>query len=184
MALEYERMRNDRLSETNLCVGSIARNCGNTYGVAGSLLYFGEHDHIGTTVCTVGMASAEGRQIVIQLLLYLACSLGTCHVVPLMVTPEAMAIATCESGNTVDFGTYSIMARNHQTQDGGIWQFNDATYQWLNGYDHAELDSPKNQYDTFVYLWRGGSGWRHWASSKSCWDKWLVINDDDKAVMR
>ena len=63
MALEYERMRDDRFSETNLCVGSIARNCGNTYGVAGSLLYFGVYDHTSTAVCTVGMAPAEGWQV-------------------------------------------------------------------------------------------------------------------------
>ena len=47
-----------------------------------------------------------------------------------------------------------------------------------------ELDTPQNQYDTFVYLWDDGAGWRHWAASKPCWDKWLRINDEDKAVWR
>ena len=120
----------------------------------------------------------------IELLVYLACTLGTCHVEALMVTPEAVAVATCESGDTVDLGTYSMTARNHRTGDGGAWQFNDATYVWLNGYDHAELDTPQNQYDTFVYLWDDGAGWRHWAASKPCWTQWLRIGSDDKAVWR
>jgi hypothetical protein len=37
----------------------------------------------------------------IELMLYLACTLGSCHVAPLMVTPEAVAVASCESGDTV-----------------------------------------------------------------------------------
>lgn len=119
----------------------------------------------------------------IELMFYLACSLGSCHVAPLMVTPEAVAIATCESGDTVTFGSYEVHARSH-TNDGGIWQFNDATYVWLNGYANAELDTPQNQYDTFVYLWDDGAGWRHWASSKPCWTKWLRIDSTGRAVMR
>ena len=119
----------------------------------------------------------------ITLLVYLACSLGTCTTTPLVITPEAMAIATCESGNTVTLGSYELHARS-ATHDGGIWQFNDKTYTWLNGYDHAELDSPGNQYDTFVYLWNNGRGWRHWSSSKACWQQWLYIDADDKAVMK
>jgi len=119
----------------------------------------------------------------IELMLYLACNLGSCHVAPLMVTPEAVAIATCESGDTVTFGSYDVHARS-ATNDGGIWQFNDATYVWLNGYDHAELDTVQNQYDTFVYLWDNGAGWRHWAASKPCWTKWLRIDSTGKAVMR
>jgi len=120
----------------------------------------------------------------IELMLYLACALGSCHVAPLMVTPAAVAVASCESGDTVTLGSYSMTARNSVTGDGGAWQFNDATYVWLNGYDHAELDTPQNQYDTFVYLWDDGAGWRHWASSKPCWTKWLRIDSTGKAVMR
>ena len=78
----------------------------------------------------------------IELLLYLACTLGTCHVEPLMVTPEAVAVAACESGDTVTLGTYEVHARS-ATNDGGIWQFNDATYTWLNGYANAELDTQR-----------------------------------------
>jgi hypothetical protein len=119
----------------------------------------------------------------IEILVYLSCTLGSCHVEALMVTPEAVAIAACESGDTVTLGSYELHARSH-TNDGGIWQFNDATYQWMNGYTNAEVDSPKNQYDSFVWLWRDGKGWRHWTASKPCWDKWLVVGDDDRAVMR
>jgi hypothetical protein len=120
----------------------------------------------------------------IEILIYLACSLGHCVPTPLTVTPEALAIAACESGDTVTLGSFSFNARNRTTHDGGAWQFNDKTYLWMNGYTNAEVDSPKNQYDSFVWLWRDGAGWRHWRSSKTCWDKWLYINDDDKAVMR
>ena len=119
----------------------------------------------------------------IELMLYLACTLGSCHVEALMVTPEAVAVAACESGDTVTLGSYEVHARS-ATDDGGIWQFNDKTYVWLNGYDHAELDTPQNQYDTFVYLWDDGAGWRHWAASKPCWTQWLRIGSDDKAVWR
>ena len=118
------------------------------------------------------------------MIVYLACVFGECKVVSLMVTPEAVAVATCESGNRVDLGTYAMTARNTTTHDGGAWQFNDNTYLWLNGYTHAELDTPKNQYDTFEYLWDNGAGWRHWRASKECWDKWLVIDSKDNAVMR
>jgi hypothetical protein len=58
-----DRSRQYGTSETDSCVGSIARNCGNTYGVAGSILYFGVHDHNHIAVCGVGMASAEGWQV-------------------------------------------------------------------------------------------------------------------------
>jgi hypothetical protein len=119
----------------------------------------------------------------IEILVYLSCTLGHCQPTPLTVTPEAVAIAACESGDTVTLGSYELHARSH-TADGGIWQFNDATYLWMNGYTNAELDTPRNQYDSFVWLWRDGKGWRHWASSKRCWDKWLVVGDDDRAVMR
>ena len=62
MALN-DRSRQYGTSEANSCVGSIARNCGNTHGVAGSILYFGVHDHTHTAVCHVGMAPAEGWQV-------------------------------------------------------------------------------------------------------------------------
>lgn len=120
----------------------------------------------------------------VEILIYLACSLGHCVPTPLTVTPEALAIAACESGDTVTLGSLSFNARNRRTGDGGAWQFNDKTYLWMNGYTNAEVDSPKNQYDSFVWLWRDGAGWRHWRSSKACWDKWLMINENDKAVWR
>ena len=117
----------------------------------------------------------------IELLLYLACTLGTCHVEALMVTPEAVAVATCESGDTVNFGSHEVHARS-ATNDGGIWQFNDKTYVWLTGRDHAELDTYRNQYAAFLALWNGGRGWRHWRASQPCWSQWLMINDEGRAV--
>lgn len=119
----------------------------------------------------------------ITLYLALVCTSDGCKQSTMTITREAMAIATCESGNTVDFGTYSFTARS-KTKDGGAWQFNDKTYKWLNGYTNAELDTPQNQYDTFVYLWAGGKGWRHWKASQPCWRQWLTIDDTGKSVWR
>ena len=65
MALN-DRSRQYGTSKTNSCVGSIARNCSNTHGVAKSILYFGVHDHTYIAVCTVGMAPAERWQVVCQ----------------------------------------------------------------------------------------------------------------------
>jgi hypothetical protein len=58
-----DRSRQYGTSKANSCVGSIARNCGNTYVVAKSILYFGVYDHTSTAVCGVGMAPAEGWQV-------------------------------------------------------------------------------------------------------------------------
>jgi hypothetical protein len=58
-----DRSRQNGTSETDSCVGSVARNCGNTHGVAESILYFGMYDHTSTAVCNVGMAPKEGWQV-------------------------------------------------------------------------------------------------------------------------
>ena len=55
-----DRSRQNGTSEANSCVGSVARNCGNTHGVAESILYFGVYDHTSTAVCGVGMAPTKG----------------------------------------------------------------------------------------------------------------------------
>jgi hypothetical protein len=111
---------------------------------------------------------------------YLVCSGGMCETVPFTITREAMAIASCESGDGHNFGTFTLRARSH-TADGGIWQFNDKTYMWLVGRTHADTDDPNTQYDAFIRLWDDGYGWRHWKASKTCWSQWMTI-DGDKAV--
>lgn len=91
----------------------------------------------------------------------------------------ATAIATCESGDTVNFGTYDWKARS-VTQDGGAFQFNDATWAWLVGDGRGDTASPYTQISTFVRLYNGGLGLVHWAPSKPCWSQW--ITSDGKAI--
>lgn len=54
------------------------------------------------------------------------CNGSACSVEPFAVTREAAAIVACESGDGLNYGTYSMHARS-ATQDGGLFQFNDAT---------------------------------------------------------
>lgn len=113
------------------------------------------------------------------LVLLLAISLT-----PLRLPYAAIAIATCESGNTVTFGTLDWTARS-PTNDGGAFQFNDATWRWLaddKTFDAAQAPAWK-QLQMFNKLWNDGRGWRHWKASKKCWDQWLVI-EEDRAVPR
>jgi hypothetical protein len=114
---------------------------------------------------------------------YLLCNGSDCNVVPFAVTREAAAIVACESGDGHNYGTYSRHARSH-TKDGGLFQFNDATYEWLTGRTHADTDTPANQYDTFQRLWNDGRGWKHWKASQPCWSQWMRIDDDGRAVWR
>lgn len=114
---------------------------------------------------------------------YLLCSGGQCEVTPFTITREAAAIVSCESGDGANYGTYTMHARS-STADGGLWQFNDATYEWLTGRTHADTDTPAAQYAAFLRLWNEGKGWKHWRSSQACWSQWLVIDDNNVAVWR
>lgn len=108
-----------------------------------------------------------------------------CYPVELKISREAAAIASCESGDGVTIGSLSWTARNKLgSSASGAFQFLDSTYIWLNGYSNADVDSPKNQYDTFVYLWNNGKGWSHWEQSRPCWSKWLRINEHNVAVWK
>lgn len=118
---------------------------------------------------------------IIEIFLALVCMGGVCHTDRIYISREAMAIASCESGDGHTFGTYDSTARS-LTDDGGMWQFNDATYAWLTGRTHAERDHVATQHDVFVRLWDDGRGWRHWRSSQPCWSQWLVIDDTGKAT--
>ena len=114
---------------------------------------------------------------------YLVCNGSDCAVVPFEVTREAAAIVSCESGDGHNYGTYARQARS-ATQDGGLFQFNDVTYEWLQGRTHADTDTSANQYDAFRRLWRGGAGWKHWRASQPCWSQWMTVNDDGVAVWK
>jgi hypothetical protein len=119
----------------------------------------------------------------IVLFWYLVCNGSACHTEPFEVTPEALAIISCESGDGHNYGTYTRWARS-ETNDGGLFQFNDSTYNWLTGKTNAELDSPANQYAAFVRLWDNGKGWSHWKSSQACWAQWLEVNNEGVAQWR
>jgi hypothetical protein len=114
---------------------------------------------------------------------YLTCSGGMCQVVPLELSREAVAIVSCESGDGHNYGTYTTHARSH-TKDGGLFQFNDRTYEGLTGRTHADTDTYANQVNAFRELWNDGRGWRHWRSSQACWSQWLRIDDEGRAVWR
>jgi hypothetical protein len=89
------------------------------------------------------------------------------------VAYSATAVATCESGNTVTFGTHSWRARS-VTADGGAFQFNDATWQ-LMGYAHtADRAHPNTQINAFVALWNDARGSRNWSASQRCWQSWIT----------
>lgn len=117
----------------------------------------------------------------IVLFWYLQCFGNECHMQPFTVTREAAAIVACESGDGMTYGTYSLSARS-ATNDGGLWQFNDGTYVVLTGRDHAEIDTPANQYAAFRQLWNQGKGWQHWKASQKCWSQWLEIDSKGVAV--
>lgn len=144
----------------------------------------------------------------IEILLALVCYAGACHTDTLTISREAAAIASCESGDTVNLGSVDWNAVNINsdgTVDAGAWQFNNywvwsATDRWAiipvanNVYDISSaefikryptpLDAPPSvQYEMFKSLWNGGAGWRHWESSRSCWSQWMVIKKG-KAVWR
>ena len=114
---------------------------------------------------------------------YLLCNGGMCHVEPFAVTREAAAIVACESGDGLNYGTFTLHARS-ATKDGGLFQFNDSTYKLLEGRTHADTDEPTTQYAAYRRLWNDGKGWRHWRSSKACWGQWLRIDDEGRAVWR
>lgn len=85
----------------------------------------------------------------------------------------ATAVATCESGNAVTFGTHSWTARS-ATNDGGAYQFNDATWKMLDAPTRqANYATPAVQTQYFLQLWNNGKGSSHWSASKKCWQKWI-----------
>lgn len=85
----------------------------------------------------------------------------------------AVAIASCESGDTVTFGSFMWTARNDRTHDGGAFQFNDVTWDWIVGTGQGNTASPLVQTKAFIVLFDYGNGISHWSSSKPCWSKWL-----------
>ena len=129
----------------------------------------------------------------IQLLMWL-CLQGTC----IEVTPHAMAVAACESGDTVTLGTGAWDAYNDNVDgstDGGAWRINDywvwstddlwviepfaktlglTGKEFLRAWPSPQMAPPEIQYAMFEYLWDDGAGAWHWSASKHCWSKWVT----------
>jgi hypothetical protein len=146
--------------------------------------------------------------IFITILTWLVCNTSMCHTESVTVPPEALAIATCESGDTVTLGTANWTAINTNvdgTIDSGAWQFNDywvwssddtwairpvantldeSSQTFLQKYPIAAAAPPHVQYAMFAHIWDNGYGWKHWSASKPCWSQWLTINKKGQAVMR
>jgi hypothetical protein len=125
------------------------------------------------------------------------CVSGICWVEE--ISPEAQAIAACESGNTITLGSLNWAAINVNvdgTIDGGAFQFNNywvwnSQDRWVMRpvakrigitsdalflrYPSADVADPYVQYQTFIYLWDNGYGWQHWSASRPCWSKWLTV---------
>ena len=110
----------------------------------------------------------------ISIFLWLVCSTGSCHAATIEMIPAAVAIASCESGDGLNWGMMDWGARS-PTDDGGAFQFNDKTYQWLTGHAHAETDTPPAQYRQFNRLWDDRPGVRHWTASKTLWGQRVEI---------
>jgi len=144
--------------------------------------------------------------ILSTILLYITCQGNICHVID--VTPEAAAVAACESGDTVTLGSVKWNAIGYNgtwSTDGGAWQFNsywiwNPSNLWalnqvapqfgMTGAELAELYpsaavAPAHvQYTLFEIIWNDGYGWRNWSASQPCWSQWLTINERDQAVWR
>jgi hypothetical protein len=117
------------------------------------------------------------------------CLQGKC----IQATPEAVAVAMCESGDTATLGTGDWRAINVNTDgtvDAGAWQFN-SYYVWnpdnlwaiepvaqslhmtgaefMRRYPTPDVAPPYIQYYVFLHLWDNGAGAWHWSASKHCW---------------
>lgn len=122
------------------------------------------------------------------------------------ITPEALAIAACESGDTVTMGSHSVSAVNVNVDasvDTGIWQFN-SHYVWSVESPWAiasvaqkygmsaesfikRWPSAKNapidvQWEMYKFLWDDGRGAFHWSASETCWkgllDEYRITNQN------
>ena len=132
--------------------------------------------------------------MIIETALLWLCLQGQC----IEVTPHAMAVAACESGDTVTLGTGRWDAYNDNSDgstDGGAWQINDywvwstddlwviapfarslgmEPMEFLRQWPSPQMAPPEIQYAMFEYLWDNGAGAWHWSASQPCWAKWVT----------
>lgn len=131
---------------------------------------------------------------------------GECTAVTM--SPEAYAIAACESGDTETLGSLDWQAVNVNvdgTVDQGAFQFN-SYWIWnpadlwimepianrigMSGKTFTTLwptpnDAPPAiQLKVFDYVWNDGYGWQNWSASQPCWSQWLRIDESGRAVFK
>jgi len=136
------------------------------------------------------------------------CIEGKCNWVNESLSQESAVIAMCESGDTKNIGSvdwHAVNINRDGTIDQGAWQFNsywvwNTKDRWLINpiakkigltgnqffkmYPTPNDAPPLVQYEVFNYMWDNGFGWEHWASSKSCWGKWMKITPHGQAILR
>jgi hypothetical protein len=136
----------------------------------------------------------------IEVFLAIVCQIGgACHAETITLSTEAAAVAMCESGNRETLGSLdwgAVNVNRDGTVDQGAFQFNNywvwnSQDRWIMrpfansiGMSSDTLfhlwptpnDAPPAvQVALFEYLWDGGNGWRHWAASRDCWGKWILV---------
>tara|TARA_R100001082_G_scaffold110077_1_gene88874 strand:- start:17 stop:397 length:381 start_codon:yes stop_codon:yes gene_type:complete len=81
---------------------------------------------------------------------------------------KALLVIYCESS-----GIETAVGKNtNGTEDVGLWQFNDNTWDWLK--IKLNITSPRTnpKIATAVASWLVyNDGWHHWDSSKHCWGR-------------
>ena len=137
----------------------------------------------------------------IEIFFALLCMGGVCHPEYMTLSREAAAVASCESGDTVTLGSLNWNAVNTNTDgtiDTGAFQFNgywiwSSDDRWmmrriaqrlamssdavLSAWPRAGDAPPAVQIAAFEVVWDDGRGWRHWAASRPCWEKWINIEE-------
>jgi hypothetical protein len=137
--------------------------------------------------------------MLIELFLAYICTTSGCYDDTIVMSPEATAIAMCESGDTQTLGSLDWNATNvnrDNTIDRGAFQFNgywiwNPHDRWImrpfansigmssdalfHAWPTAGDAPPRVQVALFEYLWDNGRGWRHWAASRACWGKYISV---------
>ena len=136
------------------------------------------------------------------------CLQGNCFWTEQPIMPEAVAIATCESGDKTNLGDINWTAVNVNkdgTIDRGGFQFNNywvwnpndrwiirpvanslnmTSDSFLRSFPTPNDAPPYIQYAVFQYLWDDGYGWTHWSASRDCWSQWMRVTKKGQAVWR
>jgi len=90
----------------------------------------------------------------------------------------ALNVIYCESSGR----TSAVGNNKNGTQDVGLWQFNDDTWDWLKSKLGIISNRTNPEVSTAVAAWLVyNDGWHHWNSSKKCWkdydNKYLYMEE-------